>query len=274
MARILLIEDNPTNLELISYLLGAFGHEVTTAADGRAGLEQARRLDPALIICDIQMPELSGYEVARQLKSSPALAAIPLVAVTALAMVDDRRKVLNGGFDGYITKPIQPETFIDQLAPFLPAPLRRAAASRPPEPATPGEPAAPAAQSAESPVILVVDNAADNARLARHLLEPTGYRVETAGNAEAALASLRGRAPSLILSDLHMPGGSGFDLLRAVKADPRTRAIPFVVLTASIWPERDREHAMQLGADRFIVRPISPDRLLGEIKAVLERPKR
>src|SRR6185295_11171160 len=119
-ARILVIEDNPANLELMSYLLRAFGHEVLTACDGEAGIEAARREAPNLIVCDIQIPKINGLDVARQLKNHPSLGKIPLVAVTAFAMVGDRDKVLSAGFDGYIAKPIVPEKFVHQVEIFLP----------------------------------------------------------------------------------------------------------------------------------------------------------
>src|SRR5262245_48003750 len=118
-ARILIVEDNPTNLELMSYLLTAFGHTTLAANDGEEGLEVARRALPDLIVCDVQLPRLDGYEVARRLKSDAVLRATPLVAVTALAMVGDRDRVLAAGFDGYIPKPITPETFVNQVEVFL-----------------------------------------------------------------------------------------------------------------------------------------------------------
>lgn len=121
MARILIIEDNPTNLQLMVYLLQAFGHTPLAAPDGETGLLRAAEW-PDLILCDVQLPGIDGFEVARRLKSDPALHAIPLVAVTALAMVGDRDRVLGAGFDGYLTKPIEPETFIRLLAPYLDPP--------------------------------------------------------------------------------------------------------------------------------------------------------
>jgi two-component system cell cycle response regulator len=118
-SRILIIEDNPTNLSLMTYLLRAFGHTVLTGCDGEEGLEIARRERLDLIVCDIQLPGLDGYALARQLKSHPALSTIPLVAVTALAMVGDRDRVLEAGFDGYLAKPIAPRTFVSQVEAFL-----------------------------------------------------------------------------------------------------------------------------------------------------------
>src|SRR5213592_3146354 len=112
MARILVIEDNPANLDLMVYLLQAFGHQPIQARDGLSGVEAARGGTADLILCDLQLPDIDGYEVARQIKSGSAGHAVPLVAVTAYAMVGDRNKVLAAGFDGYIPKPIIPETFV------------------------------------------------------------------------------------------------------------------------------------------------------------------
>lgn len=117
--RILVIEDNPANLELLTLLLEAFGYIVLPATGGAEGIEVVRREKLDLIICDVQMPGVDGYEVARRLKKDPMLHRIPLVAVTALAMVGDREKVLAAGFDGYIDKPIVPEKFAKQVEAFM-----------------------------------------------------------------------------------------------------------------------------------------------------------
>jgi CheY-like chemotaxis protein len=118
-ARILIVEDNPTNLELLDYLLKSTGHEVLAATDGEMALELARREVPELIICDIQIPKLDGFGVARHLKADDRLRHIPLVAITAFAMVGDRERMLAGGFDGYVSKPIDPQFFIAQMEAFL-----------------------------------------------------------------------------------------------------------------------------------------------------------
>ena len=120
MAKILVIEDNPTNLQLMVYLLQAFGHTPLEAVDGETGLTMIQREAPDLILCDIHLPGIDGFEVANQLKNHPTLKLIPRVAVTALAMVGDRDRILSAGFDGYITKPITPETFVSQVEAFLP----------------------------------------------------------------------------------------------------------------------------------------------------------
>ena len=126
-ARILIIEDNAASFEMMHYLLTHFGHEVLAAADGEAGLVLAREQSPDIIVCDIQLPKLDGFGVARHLKADDRLRHIPLVAITALAMVGDRERMLAAGFDGYMSKPIEPQAFVAQLETFLPPgpPARR-----------------------------------------------------------------------------------------------------------------------------------------------------
>ena len=118
-SRILVIEDNPTNMELMVYLLTAFGHTTIAARDGEEGVEAALRLVPDLILCDLALPKLDGFGVAQRLRADDRLRAVPLIAVTASAMVGDRDKVIAIGFDGYISKPITPETFVAEVESYL-----------------------------------------------------------------------------------------------------------------------------------------------------------
>lgn len=123
-ARVLVIEDHPANLELTCYLLHAFGHTALAATDGLNGLRLAQADPPDLVLCDIQLPDIDGYEVVRRLRAIPALASLPVVAVTASARPSDRQRVLSLGFNGYFSKPIDPRTFISQIDEFLPPALR------------------------------------------------------------------------------------------------------------------------------------------------------
>lgn len=118
-ARILIIEDNAANLDLMAYLLRAYGHTVISASDGETGITAAREARADLVLCDIQLPDIGGAEVMDRLRSDPATAGTPIVAVTALAMVGDRESILAAGFDGYLAKPITPETFGRQVEAFL-----------------------------------------------------------------------------------------------------------------------------------------------------------
>lgn len=126
-ARILLVEDNAANLELVRYLLASAGHTTVLARDGREAIEAAQRLRPDLMLTDLQMPVMDGFELLRHVRQVPSLAEIPVVAITAFSMACDREAVLDAGFSGYISKPIEPETFNQTIDGFLPPELRSAA---------------------------------------------------------------------------------------------------------------------------------------------------
>ncbi len=118
-ARILLIEDNEQNRYLATFLLEAHGYAVVPASDGPMGIELAGRILPQLILLDIQLPTMEGYAVARKLRSNPALRNTPIVAVTSYAMTGDREKTIAAGCNGYIEKPINPETFVIEIGRYL-----------------------------------------------------------------------------------------------------------------------------------------------------------
>ncbi len=125
-ARILLAEDNAQNQELMVYLLTAFGHRVFAADNGQACLDLLGQEPVDLLLVDIQMPVIDGYGVLEAVRHDKRWRSLPVIAVTALAMLGDREQVLRAGFDGYITKPIEPESFMGQLDTFLPPALRSA----------------------------------------------------------------------------------------------------------------------------------------------------
>jgi two-component system cell cycle response regulator len=264
---LLVVDDNVINLALVSYLLQSSGCEVCAAENGSQALAQLeQRSDFDAVLCDIQMPVMDGYELARRIRARPEMARIPLVALTALAMVGDRERILAAGFDAYVSKPIEPASFLPTLATLVPA-LRTEPAAPVPTP-SPSPLPAPAGQT-----ILVLDDTSYNVEVKRNLLEPLGYRVLAADTPAAALALARAEKPDLIISDVGMPQGSGFDFIATVKAEPALRDIPFLFLSATHWDDAARERGMALGAARYLRRPIDSESLLGEIKRALATRK-
>ena len=107
MARVLIIEDNPANLKLTSLLMRHAGHSVISAVDAETGLTLARAEQPDLILMDVQLPGMDGFAATALLKGDPATAAIPIIALTSMAMKTDREKSRIAGCDGYIAKPLR-----------------------------------------------------------------------------------------------------------------------------------------------------------------------
>ncbi len=118
-AKTLLVEDNENNRYLAQFLLEREGFTVAIAINGKQALETARLNKPDLVVMDIQMPEMDGYETAERFKSDPDLADIPLVGVSSFAMPGDCARALQAGFAGYIEKPINPDTFAQEVKRFL-----------------------------------------------------------------------------------------------------------------------------------------------------------
>lgn len=118
-ALILIVEDNPRDLKLVRDLLRATGYGIIDAGTAEAGIELARARQPALILMDIMLPGMDGRRAAKLLKEDPQTRAIPIVALTSFAMKGDREKLLAGGFDGYIAKPIDIKELPKAISAYL-----------------------------------------------------------------------------------------------------------------------------------------------------------
>jgi two-component system cell cycle response regulator DivK len=121
--KILIIEDNEQNMYLMTFLLENNGYEIVQARNGRDGIRLAHETRPNVILLDIQLPEINGYQVAEELRKQKSLDSIPIIAVTSYAMAGDKEQILAAGATGYIEKPINPDTFISQLHEYLPPSL-------------------------------------------------------------------------------------------------------------------------------------------------------
>ena len=126
MSKILVVEDNEWSRDMLSRRLSRRGYEVISAADGRRGIAMAHDQSPDLIVMDMSLPEIDGWEATRRLKADPATRAIPIVALTAHAMASDRKKAMDAGCDDYHTKPVDFESLVRTLEAFLEARNRRA----------------------------------------------------------------------------------------------------------------------------------------------------
>lgn len=260
MARILIIEDNPANIELMSFLLSAYGHAPLSAADGPRGVAAARSERPDLIACDVNLPGMDGFAVLAELKGDPALAGVPILAVTALAMTGDREKVLAAGFDGYISKPIEPESFVAELEAFLttaPAsapPAAAVPAAAPSVTATVADAAPAAAPDAGGRTLLLVDDDRFMLGVLNDMLIGQPYRVLSACSGEEALDVLSHEPVEVILCDQAMPGMRGTEVL----AEAAARYPNTVRLMLSGQPDlTDIEAAIRSGvADGHYIKPL------------------
>ena len=118
--RILVVEDQDDNRQIIRDLLSAKGYELIEATTGEEGLNLATTGKPDLILMDIQLPGMDGYEVTRRIKANPELNAIPIIVVTSYALSGDDKKAFDAGCNGYVTKPFSPRVLLAKIREFLP----------------------------------------------------------------------------------------------------------------------------------------------------------
>lgn len=280
-ASILVIEDNPANMNLMVYLLEACGYRVLQAWDGEQGVALARRERPDLVLCDLRLPRLDGYGVLRQLKADPATRAIPVLAASAEPADDGGAALLAAGFDGWLAKAFEPEQLLPALAAWLP-PALRAGQPAPPASASTSAPAsgtagpadaapAPASWPAPGPNpttrarVLLLDAAPANHGLLATVLGQLGYTLTVATNAQQAEACA-GQPFDLLLCDC------GSDDETALQAFPipalrRFSRLPLIMLRPALdasvaWMPCGRRYPA-----RLLAHPIEPQKLVDEIAA-------
>jgi two-component system cell cycle response regulator len=254
-ARILIVEDDPTTRELMALLLQEAGHEVSDADDGAAGLQLALATRPDLLICDLHLPSLDGWSVARALKADAGCAHIPLLAVSALIQEGDRERVRRAGFDGYLCKPIEPASFVAEVEAFLPV--------------------APADAAAALPTLLVVDDDAFMREVLIDALESEPWRILSAGSAEEALALLARHPVQVVLSDQSMPGMQGSELMARVSRDyPQTVRLILSGLSGPSELEAIERACAAGQADRHLVKPWAAGALREDLRAAFHLQRR
>ena len=265
MARILVIEDNPANMKLTTLLLNKAGHAVLRAVDAETGLTLARTGRPDLILMDIQLPGMDGLAATALLKQDPATAAIPVIALTAMAMKEDQEKSLVAGCDAYIAKPLAYQELYAAIDTLL--------AKAEPPPAS--ETIPPLSESDDvmshpTATILIVDDEVKNRKLLEAMLRPEGYRTLGVASGEEALAAIAQHAPDLILLDVMMPGTDGYEVANILKTNPDTANIPIIMVTAHT-SRSARLVGLNLGADEFLTKPVDRAELSIRIKNLLRR---
>ena len=244
---VLLVDDLPDQRELYRQYLEFAGYEVAIARDGFEAVDRALHVRPDVIIMDLAMPGLDGFETTQRLKALEATRNIPVIALTAHGELP-REWALTAGCAAYLKKPCYPH----DLATEISVVLDKAPAYRP-------EPL-PFRPAPEHSHVLVVDGSVGDRELFAEYLEYRGCVVSVSLSVAAALSDAQRLQPEVIVLDLDVPRQGGWEILRSLRRDPVTRGIPVVGLTRQATDGR-REDARGLGAV-LLTKPCEPDALL------------
>ena len=275
MAKVLIVEDNEMNRDMLSRRLTRRGYEVLVAIDGETGLEMARTLSPDLILMDMSLPGLDGWEATRLLRADPNFKSTPIIGLSAHAMSSDRDKAIQAGCDDYDTKPVELDRLLGKVEKWLAKVPTAKPAVAPPPVAAPVEAvveiplAVPPPPTASCKVLFVDDIEMNRDMLPRRLIR-RGFEVVIATDGEQGIAMARSWMPDLILMDMSLPGLSGWEATKLLRAEAGTRKIWIIALPAHAMAA-DREQAIQAGCDDYDTKPVEIDRLLGKIDRLMPK---
>jgi two-component system, cell cycle response regulator len=272
--RILIVDDNELNVKMLKAKLPKKQFEIHTAFGGKECLEIVPKILPDLILLDIMMPEINGYEVTWKLKNDPKTNHIPIILVTALDSQEDKAKGLEAGADEFLTKPVNQTELIarvnsmirlkkyhEQLMlrtqseeQFVDTDRHRKSADTPLIP---------------SRVLLVEDNRSDLRLIMGHLRDQP-YEIFVAETGEKALSMALKEKIDVIILDVVLPGKDGYEVCRRIKSHESTRDIQVVMLTC-LTDLESKIMGVEQGADDFLIKPVNGKEIRSRIKALLRK---
>jgi diguanylate cyclase (GGDEF)-like protein len=236
---ILLIEDNPISRKAVRIALELEGYTIVEAADGETGLKLMAQQMPDLVLQDLLLPDIGGFELLSQLRALPGAAKVPILALTGLMAKDDERRIGDAQFTDYLFKPVDPALLVSTVRTYLAS--ARAGLQKP----------------VKNRRVLVIDDEPTQLKLLATYLRHLGFDVATATDGYDGLNKARSCRPDAIASDVLMPGMDGFELCMNLRSDPELAGIPVVLLSNNYAQEADRQLAQKVGARTLV--EITPD---------------
>lgn len=254
--KILVIDDDIASMELLQQRLKAWGYEVMTASDGKIGWEMVENHEPHLVIMDILLPKMNGFQLCKRIKEEPRFSPIPIIMLTAVYIDEvDRNKGLQVGAqsylmkaDVYMSKPFIPDQLLDTIRVLL------------------GEKRVEKVVIKEK--ILVIDDDPATLELLQIRLEAEGYEVAVVPDGESGLKRIESEKPSLVILDIQLPRMSGMEVLTEIKKE---RTPMSVVMITAYGSEDIAIESMRQGADDYLTKPIDHNELIASVKRNLEK---
>jgi two-component system cell cycle sensor histidine kinase/response regulator CckA len=232
---ILVIDSNPVTRNIVRGALGTEGFTVLEASGGREAIEIASHTAPDLIVQDLALPDVDGFELLARLRAIPAIESIPIIAYSGMLSRIEYGRAASLGFTDFLQKPVNADRLLQLVESHLPHV---------------GE----LEQIGHKRRVLVVDDSPVQLKLTRFLLADLGFEITTTLSSREALAMLRSRSFDAVLSDVLMPQPDGFRFCAEIRTDPRLAHLPVILMSSNFIDPADREVARQAGANAMIER--------------------
>ncbi len=272
--RILIVDDDPLNVKLLATKLPNKQYEVFSANSGHEALKKLEQASIDLILLDIIMPGMDGYEVARRIKKDPKTSEIPIIFITALEGTEETIKGLEAGADEFLNKPVSTLELLSRmrsLIHFKQCQEQCTLHTQSQAAFKIGEQKQESFEAkAVTPSILLVEDNPKEAQMIRQYLNGLSFQVDIVGDGEEALARVDKGQIDLILLDILLPGIDGFEVCRRLKARPLMRNSQILVMTC-LSDLESKIKGLEIGADDFLVKPIKPQELKVRVQALVRR---
>jgi CheY-like chemotaxis protein len=256
-ATILVVEDNPIARKLVRFALENQGFTVVAAADAKAALREFTEHEVTLVLQDLMLPDMDGFDLVKRLRALPGGAEIPILAVSGMLSKLEAARLSEVGFNDVINKPVEPSRLLQIIRGHLPPPESEAAD-----------------RFGAGKRLVVADDDAVQRKLAAFRLENLGFEVTQAGDGLEALEKARTERPDALVSDILMPRLDGFALCMEVRRDPDLAALPVVLMTNSYVESADQDLARRAGANDMVLRTPDLQDVIASLRASLEGTSR
>ena len=253
--RVLLVEDNPITRKLMRFALQHESMELIEAETGAAALDLVARDRPDLILQDLLLPDMDGFELVAALRKLPATQAVPILAFSGLLSHLDERRMAGSGFTDFVTKPIEPSRLVRLIRVHLPT----------------GE-STVKTFGAKRRIVLADDDDVQR-KLSVFRLTKLGFDVVDVPDGQSALEAARRTRPAAIVTDAMMPVLDGFGLCAAVRQDDGIKDVPIVLVTSTYVDDADRELGRLAGANQFVIRTPDLKEMISALDTVLAAPQ-
>lgn len=250
--KILVVEDSPTQAEIFKSALKSAGYNVIIANTGEEGLKTLESESPDLVMLDLILPGINGYEVCKKIKANPKHKHVPVVIVTIISEEEAKNKAIKTGAVDFITKPIDETALIISVAKQIKELAKKDALHK-----------------KKSPKVLIIDDEPDHVELIKLRLEANNYDVIYAYNGNEGIEKIKKEKPDLVLLDIMMPGIDGYEVSKKIKSDPKTKNLPIIMLTAAGIKDLE-EKCKEAGADYCIRKPYESKEIIDTIKSILK----
>ena len=284
--KVLVVDDDARNIFALTSLLENHEMEVISATNGRQAIDIIKNTpDLSIVLMDIMMPEMDGYETMREIRNVPKFRTLPILALTAKAMKGDREKCLDAGASDYIAKPVNTDQLLSLMRVWL-YPIRRcknerhslmkmpmiAPVHRPTRDRRPTSTSTAILRAlTDTPInILIVDDEPKNLTVLETILDDPGYRLVRAESADQALLALVVEEFALLILDIRMPGMTGFELAKMIKERKKTARVPIIFLTAYYNEDQHVLEGYGTGAVDYLHKPVNPDILRSKVAVFAE----